>query len=318
MTETNPPYAERDIRVEDVALVCDHRERMFLEAGHHPGILTTMTEHFRPWLRDQIERGTKMGRPLYEISRLEARDRDGVRRTRNPPMSENVVGNLAQQVEYYRARASEYDEWWFRKGRYDRGPELNAQWFSDIEELDAALRDFAPRGKVLELAGGTGIWTEKLCGYADELTVVDASSEMLALNEKRIGPGRARYVQANLFDWVPPAQFDVVFFSFWLSHVPDARFESFWRLVRTALAPEGRVFFIDSRKDPTSTSPDQHPPESGSIVERRLNDGRTFNIYKIYYEPEALRAKLGRLGWNADVRSTSRYFIYGRCSTADT
>lgn len=66
MTETNPPYAERDIRVEDVALVCDHRERMFLEAGHDPRILTTMTEHFRPWLRDQIERGTKIGRPLYE------------------------------------------------------------------------------------------------------------------------------------------------------------------------------------------------------------------------------------------------------------
>lgn|SRR5690606_23276883 len=232
-------------------------------------------------------------------------------------MSENVTIDVAQQVEYYRARANEYDEWWFRKGRYDRGPELNAHWFSDIEQLDAALREFTPAGKVLELAGGTGIWTEKLYRYADELTVVDASAEMLALNEKRIGSGRVRYIQADLLDWAPPEQFDVVFFSFWLSHVPDTKFEPFWSLVRAAVAPAGRVFFIDSTKDPTSTSPDQVLPKAGPIVERRLNDGRTFNIYKIYYEPEDLRERLRGLGWNADVGRTSRYFMYGCCYTAD-
>jgi len=106
-----------------------------------------------------------------------------------------------------RARADEYDEWWLRKGRYDRGPELNAQWFSDIGELDAALRKFEPRGKILELAGGTGIWTEKLLGYADRLTVVDASSEMLAINAKRVGSTRVRYLQADLFAWTPSEQF---------------------------------------------------------------------------------------------------------------
>ena len=36
------------------------------------------------------------------------------------PMSED--GILQDQIEYYRARAGEYDEWWFRTGRYDRGP----------------------------------------------------------------------------------------------------------------------------------------------------------------------------------------------------
>jgi hypothetical protein len=34
---------------------------------------------------------------------------------------------LREQIEYYRARASEDDEWFLRRGRYDLGPERNAQ-----------------------------------------------------------------------------------------------------------------------------------------------------------------------------------------------
>jgi hypothetical protein len=28
---------------------------------------------------------------------------------------------LREQADYYRARAPEYDQWWLREGRYDRG-----------------------------------------------------------------------------------------------------------------------------------------------------------------------------------------------------
>lgn len=31
---------------------------------------------------------------------------------------------LHHQIAYYRARATEYDEWFYRQGRYDRGPEV--------------------------------------------------------------------------------------------------------------------------------------------------------------------------------------------------
>lgn len=62
---------------------------------------------------------------------------------------------LRQQVDYYRARASEYDEWFLRQGRYDRGPELNTLWFGEVETVVAALDAFGPRGDVLELACGS-------------------------------------------------------------------------------------------------------------------------------------------------------------------
>jgi SAM-dependent methyltransferase len=190
----------------------------------------------------------------------------------------DIDGLLAEQVRYYHARAPEYDDWWFRRGRHDEGPGANARWFREVEALEAALDRFHPAGDVLELACGTGLWTRRLARRANRLTAVDASPEVLALNASRVADGNVEYVQADLFDWSPPRRFDVCFFSFWLSHVPERRFDAFWRMVRTALRPGGRVFLIDSAQPgPASVASD------GERMTRRLADGREFEIVKRFY-----------------------------------
>src|SRR5215831_7029409 len=163
---------------------------------------------------------------------------------------------IEEQIAYYRARANEYDQWWLRLGRYDRGPEINAQWSTEIDELHGALESFEPRGDVLELACGTGIWSRELARYADTLTLVDSSPEVLAINASRFSHPRVTRVEASIFDWQPERAYDVVFFSFWLSHVPLERFSDFWALVGTCLAPHGRAFFIDSGYDERGTARD--------------------------------------------------------------
>lgn len=42
---------------------------------------------------------------------------------------------LAEQVDYYRERAAEYEDWWFRRGRYDHGDAANAAWFAEAAEV---------------------------------------------------------------------------------------------------------------------------------------------------------------------------------------
>lgn len=221
-------------------------------------------------------------------------------------------GTLREQLEYYRARAGEYDQWWLRQGRYDRGEGNNSQWFGDAAVVSSALAAFRPAGRVLELACGTGIWTERLLPFASHLTAVDGSSEMLAINAARVQSPVVRRNQADLFTWQPEERYDVVFFGFWLSHVPPERFVEFWELVRSCLAPGGRVFFVDSRYEHTSTAVDHRLPQpEATVLRRRLNDGREFQIYKVFYEPAELAQRLYGLGWRFEVQETGHYFLYG-------
>ena len=227
---------------------------------------------------------------------------------------------LADQIAYYRARAGEYDEWWFRAGRYDRGADFNAQWHAETAAVEAALASWlAARrpGHVLELACGTGLFTRVIAPRVARLTAIDASSEVIEINRACVDAGNVDYVQADLFAWRPTQRYDAVFFSFWLSHVPEQRFAEFWQLVAAALAPGGAVYLIDSAFDPTSTAKDHVlPGREHGIVTRKLNDGREFRIVKVFYEPAALAAKLDALGWNARIAQTPHYFIYGEAARA--
>jgi len=218
---------------------------------------------------------------------------------------------LDEQIAYYRARAEEYDEWWFRTGRYDRGEEQRQAWFAEVAQVEAALRQAGPAGHILELACGTGLWTRHLVDGATSVTAVDASPEVVRLNAERVRSPRVEYVQADLFRWRPERRYDFVFFGFWLSHVPEHRFVAFWDIVRSALRPDGQVFFLDNLFGQEQTATNHTDIDREGVVERKLNDGRRFNIVKIFYEPVVLEQRLRELGWTGYVRTTGRFFLYG-------
>jgi demethylmenaquinone methyltransferase/2-methoxy-6-polyprenyl-1,4-benzoquinol methylase len=211
---------------------------------------------------------------------------------------------VAEQKRYYAERAPEYDDWWYRRGRYELEADALARWQADVAEAEAALDEFAPRGAVLELAAGTGIWTRRLVRLADRVVAVDANPETLALNTSA-----AQLVRADVFEWEPAERFDLVFFSFWLSHVPEERFDEFWSRVRAALEPGGRVFLVDSGAGDTAhTGTDQADGQET----RSLADGRTFRIVKRRWRPEELDERVAPLGFALDLRdSANGHFLFG-------
>jgi demethylmenaquinone methyltransferase/2-methoxy-6-polyprenyl-1,4-benzoquinol methylase len=219
---------------------------------------------------------------------------------------------LARQQAYYRARAPEYDEWFYRQGRYDKGADVNDRWLAEIESVREALASHAPYGHVLELACGTGLWTERLAPHAASFTAIDVSPEMLARAEARVRNKGVTFVQADIFQWTPARAYDFVFFGFWLSHVPPVRFDAFWQLVRAALAPGGHVFFVDSCLSQESAARNHDLSRRGAYtVTRKLNDGSAYDIVKVFYEPASLTKSLEKRGWEVHIRSTVSFFLYG-------
>ena len=116
-------------------------------------------------------------------------------------------GVLADQRAFYRARAPEYDEWWQRRGRYDLGLDDTLEWNRQVRLVAEALDRFEPLGDVLELAGGTGWWSERLAQTADTLTVVDSCDETLAINRQRLNRAEVTYLVADLFTWQRNCQY---------------------------------------------------------------------------------------------------------------
>jgi len=245
-------------------------------------------------------------------------------------VADDVDGLLAEQVAYYKRRAPLYDQWWERTGDWDLGEEFNANWRAEVERVYRALDEFAPTGTILELAGGTGIWTERLARFADDLTVVDAAAETIAINRARLEASGSKtpvdYVEADLFTWRPTRRYDVVSFTFWLSHVPLERFDEFWELVDAAVEPDGRVFFVDNARPEQDRAPGQIPRDwlqgkfqtginsitdldAGTQV--RTLDNQAFRVVKRYWDPAALEHRLADLGWTFDINETDWAFIYG-------
>ncbi|MCB1098682.1 MAG: class I SAM-dependent methyltransferase [Verrucomicrobiae bacterium] len=218
---------------------------------------------------------------------------------------------IEEQTAYYRARVEEYDEWFLRVGRYDRGEQHRRQWTDELETIRTFISSSSPLGDTLEIACGTGLWTGHLAALAASLMALDSVEETIAVNRQKNAASQIDYIVADIFDWEPTHRFDTVFFGFWLSHVPPSHFEKFWAKVGNALKPQGKVIFADSLKAQRSTASDHHPLNDSGVVERRLNSGETFRIVKRFYEPRNLLTTLKEIGWDGVIHSTDEFFLYG-------
>jgi SAM-dependent methyltransferase len=220
---------------------------------------------------------------------------------------------LDEQVRYYDDRAPEYEDLWFRRGRHDLGAEFNERWFRETAIVEAAVDAAGTDGSVLEIACGTGLWTRRLAPRSSRYVALDSSRKMLELNGAQNEGPNVEFVLADAFDWEPSSeQFDLIFFGFFISHVPPEAFAGWWTRFRSWLAPGGSVFLVDD-----AAGPDR--PYSGDVVpdgpprahRRRLSDGREYTIVKVFYGPGDLALRLAELGWSAEIRGSGQHFLYG-------
>ena len=213
-------------------------------------------------------------------------------------MSDPVRDLLDEQIAYYRDRAAEYDA----TSVPDGDPHA-----VHAEAIRTALRATVAGGRVLEIAAGTGQWTGLLADIADDLLVTDASPEMLDLNRGRVGERvNVRYEVADGFAMRASHAFDIVFFGFFLSHVPPSRFEAFWAVLDGLVAAGGHIVFVDEAAPGISN--EEWIDRPAGLVRRRLQDGTVHRAVKVLWRPEDLEARLDGLGWTASVRSEGPFY----------
>lgn len=187
-------------------------------------------------------------------------------------------------LAYYSARAREYE------AIYDK-PERQP----DLLRLAFLLREALVSRSVLELACGTGYWTERFAPVAARVFACDLSEEVLAIaRTKPLPPNRVRFSKADAFaPPEPPFPCDAAFAGFWWSHIPRARLGEFLSGLHARLQPGAVVVFIDNRLVPGSNTPISRTADTGdTFQQRRLKDGSSREVLKNFPSRDELLAAL--------------------------
>jgi SAM-dependent methyltransferase len=194
--------------------------------------------------------------------------------------------------QYYRARAPEYDLFYELPERQN-----------ELADLKAWLIERTKGRTILEIAAGTGYWTEVAAPHARAITAIDYNSETLAIAARRpLGP-HVRLLTADAYSLPHFAGgFDAGMAHLWWSHIERQRLRSFLSHFASRLSPGATLLMIDQLYVEGFCSPISRKDSSGNqYTTRQLRDGRTYEIIKNFPEPGEPEDSLGEVCQNINV-----------------
>ena len=178
--------------------------------------------------------------------------------------------------QYYRARAAEYDLFY-------QAPER----LSELTLLQAWLIERTRGLNILEVAAGTGYWTEIAAPFARAITATDLNAETLEIAATRRLGQHVSLRTADAYS-LPHSTtiFDVGMAHLWWSHVKRQKRKSFLSHFASRLRPAATLLMIDQFYVDGFTSPISREDRWGNqYTIRKLRDGRTYEIIKNFPRP---------------------------------
>lgn len=190
-------------------------------------------------------------------------------------------------MNYYRRRAGEYEAIYAK-------PERQA----DLARLRSRIPDRLAGRRVLEVACGTGYWTQHVARSAKSIVATDAGEEPMRIAQsKQYGEAQVRFELADAYALSPAlGAFDAALAIFWWSHIPLSRIGQFLRSLHARLEPGARVLLMDNRYVEGSSTPIAQRDAEGNTYQLRGRD----RVLKNFPTEAELRAALGvRLRYEA-------------------
>jgi demethylmenaquinone methyltransferase/2-methoxy-6-polyprenyl-1,4-benzoquinol methylase len=188
---------------------------------------------------------------------------------------------IREMMSYYDERAREYDEVYEGRGPAVRSP---AVYGKDVKEISRMISAFGGE-RLIDIGCGTGFWLPFYARNCSSVTLVDQSSKMLLECKSRIETlgveERCRLIQGDFFEVdIAESSFDSACVGFFVSHLSPELERRFFGKLKRILSVGGSVMVVDSVWNETLRG----ERARRGAQKRRLNDGRTFSIYKRYFD----------------------------------
>lgn len=198
-----------------------------------------------------------------------------------PEYSKKLIDEMNR---YYEARAPLHDEYM----SYESPEALEELLKPIIDTVKPIIR----RKDVLEIACGTGNWTQVLANGADSVAAIDASPSALEIAREKIGShNNISLIQCDAYELEKVGgTFDVVFASDWWSHIPLGALPRFIESVIKKMKPGAEAVFLDmSFREYFRKQPSRFDTDNNRIYHRKLPDGTEFDVVKNFFGEEAIR-----------------------------
>ena len=206
-----------------------------------------------------------------------------------------------QMHAYYAARASEYDSVYLKPERQ-----------TDLRAIEAWLPSRFDGREVLEIACGTGYWTQFIAPRASRMVAVDAALETIQIAAGRVPKDKVRFVAGDAYA-LPEGlgNFDAAFAGFWFSHVPISRRQVFLSGLGKAIKPGSRVVLLDNSFVPGSSSPISEQDGEGNAYQiRKLRDNSQHRVLKNFPTEQELQAAIAGLGTKGVLQQWQYYWAF--------
>lgn len=212
-------------------------------------------------------------------------------------MTEKVNLDL---ISYYHSRAKEYDKIYSKPERQEEL--LTISEF--IKEIFAGIN-------VLEIACGTGYWTEKISSSAKLVTAIDVNKNVIKIAEERTRKNRnINYIVSDLYTFKSEIEYDSLFGGFIWSHIPYEVLDVFIKTVNGFVKPGAEVVLIDNNYVEGSNTPISHFDDKGNTFQQReLQDKSRHQVLKNFHPKEFLRKKLSKYTREIKIISLKYYWI---------
>ena len=208
---------------------------------------------------------------------------------------------MAQLENYYSKRAAEYEQ------IYDK-PERQ----HELEWLRNRVPVLFRNKTVLEVACGTGYWTQFIARTAKRVYACDINESVLEIaREKRIAPGRAEFFKADAIalDTVPSGC-NAAFAGFWWSHVKKSDLERFVANLARRVERGAVVAMLDNKYvEGSSTAISRRDAEGNTYQMRRLANGDQYEVLKNFPTAPELTQAVRSIAREARLEELQYYWL---------
>ena len=203
-------------------------------------------------------------------------------------------------LAYYARRALEYERIYHKPER-----------LLDLAELRVQLPLLLRGRDVLELACGTGYWTQYVALEARSVLALDLNEEVLNIARSKDYPRRnVHFQQGNAYQPAASGKFDAGLAAFWFSHVPKQRIDEFLQEFHACLEAGARVVLVDNLYVEGSSTPISRCDEQDNTYQNRaLNNGSQYEILKNFPAEPELRAAVAEYATTVEYRRMQYYWL---------